>query len=73
MISGPAVPNDDPADGDTLPATKNGDKTVVNGDNSASDPVAQTPDVLSVLESIQLPGSPIGDFEIDLAPVPSGL
>ena len=33
------------------------------------------PDVLSVLESIQIPsdhGSPIGDFEIDLTPVPSG-
>ena len=33
------------------------------------------PDVLSVLESIQIPsdhGSPIGDFEIDLTPIPSG-
>ena len=73
MISGPAVPNDDPADGDTSQLTKNGDKTAENGDNPAMDPVVQTPDVLSVLESIQLPGSPIGDFEIDLTPVPSGL
>ena len=63
MISGPAVPNEND------PLTKNaenGDK-----DGTAADPVAQTPDVLSVLESIQLPESPIGDFEIDLTPAHS--
>ena len=73
MISGPAVQNDGSVNGDV---TKNDDNAQTeNGDNpkTTMDPVAPTPDVLSVLESIQLPGSPIGDFEIDLTPVPSGL
>ena len=77
MISGPAVPSDGSVDGETAEDTKNDDdpQTVKNGENpeTTTDPAAQAPDVLSVLESIQLPGSPIGDFEIDLAPIPGGL
>ena len=72
MISGPAVPSDGSVDGDSPQDTKNDDHATT-AEKTTTEPVSQAPDVLSVLESIQLPGSPIGDFEIDLAPIPGGL
>ena len=90
MISGPVVQNGDAADrvahaeqtGDTddtvclSEMSKNVPENDVNTEKGVEvESPGKRPDVLSVLESIQIPsdhGSPIGDFEIDLTPVPSG-